>query len=624
MIEMPTQRADEILRSRRSTLEALLLFSVIIAGITTPLLTGCDKERSGHATEQGASRKGREHKGFLTVTTDPGELAEARQLAALATPKPLSPEALGDLWVLSLDVLPAEMPRDQVETRLHQVVAESGAPMRARANAACLLALMRPAKGQQCILELLRGSKRKDKQALLLTLGFLDEQVLRVTDPELATELLSLISDDGVGASAIQTCGNLGVPGTKEALWQQLPHSGQETTSEILFWLVRLDPGRRTLTACSKALPEMQGRWRDRCLGALTGFFDQAETDLAQGAAELIAADLLDRIAAGKIGILTFPQGTCADVLRHGNGPRARALAEAVLGKSKDRYLQRCAYVAMRRYDGPERKQRILKGLARPEEFRSALEAIEEFYAKTGDTDVVDALVRETRKRRDSQDLRLLARVLITVGGRRVPSEVRAISRRLSEAEGKSLLMALERVSPLELATQLAANGIVAGERVQELVAIATAQSAQYSSEGVESQVGLFELLSAAGLLVGFDVETGEVPVRHDRLLADFAKASNGAFQPEACYEKMLRKHPEDWEAPYRVQFIHADRLYRINVRNLGDWYDVERIVLACNRALSDAGERRRFMQIASDGQCASFVCVTVEVTVQAKPPTFR
>jgi hypothetical protein len=95
--------------------------------------------------------------------------------------------------------------------------------------------------------------------------------------------------------------------------------------------------------------------------------------------------------------------------------------------------------------------------------------------------------------------------------------------------------------------------------------------------------------------------------------LGDFAAASSGVFQPEACVEEMLREQPEDWEAPYLVQFIHADRLYRINARNLGDWYDVERIVLACNRALSDAGERRRFIQLASHGQCASFVCITRE-----------
>ena len=109
---------------------------------------------------------------------------------------------------------------------------------------------------------------------------------------------------------------------------------------------------------------------------------------------------------------------------------------------------------------------------------------------------------------------------------------------------------------------------------------------------GVKS--ALFDLLDAAGIFLTFDTETGEIPVGHDKLLLDFAAASGGAFKPEACHEKMLQKNDEDSDAPYAVQFIHGGRLYRFTARNFSDWYDVERVVLACNRALADAGSAKQ------------------------------
>ena len=74
-----------------------------------------------------------------------------------------------------------------------------------------------------------------------------------------------------------------------------------------------------------------------------------------------------------------------------------------------------------------------------------------------------------------------------------------------------------------------------------------------------------------------------------------------------------MQKNDEGSDAPYAVQFIHGGRLYRFTARNYGDWYDVERVVLVCNRALADAGSTKRFFLIASEDQCASLVCVTPE-----------
>jgi hypothetical protein len=123
-------------------------------------------------------------------------------------------------------------------------------------------------------------------------------------------------------------------------------------------------------------------------------------------------------------------------------------------------------------------------------------------------------------------------------------------------------------------------------------------------------------LFLAAGRFLMFDVETGTSPNRHDRLLLDFAKASAGQFRPEAVLEDyqdaQARPKGGGWVTPglgkYRVQFVHLNRLYQFEPRDLGDWYDVEAVVTAIHRALEDAGVQDRFVALESGGQDAGFI----------------
>ncbi len=550
---------------------------------------------------------------FLMATDSPEELAAARRLASETTPEPLSPAALADVYGVSLETLPTNLPREQAEARLRDVISRKDAPLHARQNAACLLWLMDPAQGQESLLRMLREGPQKEKQMLLLQLSFLDKETPIAESPALAAELLALMADEELGQGAVNTCGHLRPPGITEALWQALPRSVGDTRSEVLFWLARLDPGRKSLDACAAALPAQQDTARSRCLTAITMFFLHGETEFAQEAAELVATELLRQISVGDTGILRFPQYQCVEVLRHGNGPQVRKLAEAVGQSSEDRFLRLNAYLARRRWEGAARKGAVLAGLESPEQFDFALAAITRFYGRTGDEAIADALIRASRERPGVRDQVELGRALLAVGGDRFAAEVRAIAGRVPAREGSKLLMQLERKPPLEIAKQLAEAGFLAAERIPEIIAAATKRAEESATEDGAQPVGVLELLDAAGLVLSFDVEADEIPVRHDRLIADFAEVSRGAFRPEACSETMLPENAEDSEAPYRVQFIHGVRLHRIQVRNFGDWFDVERVVRACNRALADAGERRRFIPLPSDGQWASFVCFTPE-----------
>ncbi|MEQ8855664.1 hypothetical protein [Gimesia sp.] len=105
-----------------------------------------------------------------------------------------------------------------------------------------------------------------------------------------------------------------------------------------------------------------------------------------------------------------------------------------------------------------------------------------------------------------------------------------------------------------------------------------------------------------------FDAETSKIPCRHDRLILDFANASKGKFTPQWPVEYWHSKNEEDFDAPYTVQFVLENRLYRTGAENYGDWYDVEAIVRLINFALETTGRPERFITEQSGGQIASFI----------------
>ncbi len=63
----------------------------------------------------------------------------------------------------------------------------------------------------------------------------------------------------------------------------------------------------------------------------------------------------------------------------------------------------------------------------------------------------------------------------------------------------------------------------------------------------------------------------------------------------------------------YDVAFEHGGKWYRFSAENLGDWYDVDAVMDAANRALEDAGVLERFHSIVTGGQDALLVLAKPE-----------
>jgi hypothetical protein len=157
------------------------------------------------------------------------------------------------------------------------------------------------------------------------------------------------------------------------------------------------------------------------------------------------------------------------------------------------------------------------------------------------------------------------------------------------------------------------------------LAALARPATRPSSEEGEEERSdegsdGVRALLRAARRHAEFDVETGVVPNRHDQLILELAPATAGRFKPEAVLETYTPDGPDADTGKYAVQFIHGGRLYRFNPRDLGDWYDLDAVLTALNRAFEDARLSDRFTPLAAGGQVAELVFADPSALTAAAP----
>lgn len=163
---------------------------------------------------------------------------------------------------------------------------------------------------------------------------------------------------------------------------------------------------------------------------------------------------------------------------------------------------------------------------------------------------------------------------------------------------------ATSRPTTQQAAAALARHGVLE----QSELARASAMS---SADDYEPEDEIRAALSNVDRYYAFDAETGTVPNRHDLLIIELAAHSAGRFKPEAVletYEEPSEGASDREEGKYLVQFIYGGRLYRFQPRDMGDWYDVEAVLVALNRAVADAGLAERFMPLASGDQIAEIV----------------
>lgn len=582
------------------------LISMTMIALT--LLTACRKEAGKSANDRRAGESN--FTGYLDVIDDPSMVEAARRLAKSEQPVPLSPESLNDVWSISRDVIPADMDADEAMRRLQRVVSTVSASARNRTVAACLAMLLDPDKGQALFHEILTNGSVESQRRALIALIVVSPGQLKVTDTRLADLIASRITNPALGSDAVRACVVFDIPNCRERFWSAYPNADFKTRTAILRNLCAEEPGERIFNACQELMAEADDQQRESILGVLELLLDCRDESVTQRACDLLASDLLSRLESEDVRRFDFPQSAGVKLLERGEGPKVEALAQRILEKSPDPYLRMCAYERARRLEGEHAIPRLLADIRKPEMLKTALMAIKELFKDSHHELLVDGLMDAMRDTTKPSDLSELAKALLDVGGERAEAELRVACQRLPEFTRDEILAQLDAMPATRMVELLHELDIV---NAKDPLAFIDQMRKERGADNIDAdgELDLLSILHASGNLAFLDVETGVIPVRHDRLIGELGKGSGGAFQPTACLEQMLRDDPEDWDAPYRVQFIFGNRLYRFAARNLGDWYDLERVVTVCNRALKDSGSPRRFFAMATGGQLAGLTCLT-------------
>ena len=112
-------------------------------------------------------------------------------------------------------------------------------------------------------------------------------------------------------------------------------------------------------------------------------------------------------------------------------------------------------------------------------------------------------------------------------------------------------------------------------------------------------------LLMELGVVLSMDSEADELPPPYPAAFAQLSKLSKGEFLPRGLKQVSPQ---DDEEAPPVVTFAVAGQKFTLRPRELGDWFDVEMIIAAANRALELSGNEARFIAMDSGGQNVNLV----------------
>jgi hypothetical protein len=409
-------------------------------------------------------------------------------------------------------------------------------------------------------------------------------------------------SDKDIVTAAVQTCGIMQVPGWHARIMKLLDRPDLADGGRVLYWLSK-GPLSRELLEKAKVIfksPERRGPG-DWDVSLFEAFARDVDPELRQAGREELIGWLrssggleLNSYRGDRLGVLE----TLAKTSRENDVEWLRTAVDAERG-----LYARSLLVALIRIEGNDGKTRLLRLLGDPNRQDVAIIAAGEVFAGTGDTDVVGALgsVAPSAAERTVDSI---CSALWSVGGDAAKQLLRELIPRLSTLHRAVFVNRLDERPKDLLKRRVIDSGILDAAAFDTAVQ----KAGSMKSPRDAGPLGLLDVLYAADMVVQFDVETDMLPCRHDQLVAQFARHSRGVFAPTAVSEEWHRRHAEDFDADYTLRFVVGDRLYEGRMRNLGDWYDVARVISMINRALRDSGNPEEFIGLATADQVASFV----------------
>lgn len=566
----------------------------LIAVVALPVLIGCGSKQDE----------------WLTVTDDPEAIAEARELADRLQNQEMD-ALLDHLDDPFLDPDAFAVLKGTTGHELDQLrqIAHDSPITDKTVGAAVVLCTLEDNAGLDAVRRILADGRQKQRQKLLEAMNFSSQAMELVLANEPVPALLLAQLDDAdpeVAREAVQVCGRYDVPGAATKFSAMLPRSTGPAAERICYWLSQLDPQPAHVEALVKLMAAGDGdddkAWSTRSLLHFTQCDDPATSrkaaDVLREQRKSPTWNTTDQYLRQQITEALIEVSTADDI------PWLNSL---LAGELSD-YTECRVMLALDRLDGGQGKH-LLAALKAPELRSYAAESLGEMVEDTQDDRVVNQLILAASGEDRPAVLAAIARALLDVGGDDARSAAIELVDRVEPAARTTILWRANGWNAVSVMDQVVGAGLL--DEVAYRQALEDLEVNENDDE--EADGSLLAVMWEAGIFLAFDVETGMLPCRHDRLLRDFANSSRGMFTPEAVSQQWHQQNPEDFEADYTLQFVFDGRLYRVQLRNQGDWYDVKRLVLAINPALQDAGHTERFHALVVGGQVAQFVFATPE-----------
>jgi hypothetical protein len=574
---------------------------------------GCSKQSASHSASTATDRKQgiMDTSSWLTVTDTPADVTRAINAAAKARAGQIAAifGALGDSSYISSETTELlERDRSSSVKRLSAIL-KSDRITDKSVGASLLLWRMQEEKGRTCAGRILREGSASQRQRLINGLDgglYVDSERLKhqaflFADKELVEALLAQLedSDEGVVNAAIQCCGILGVPGARARFIGMIQQSKITDKSRLLYWLSR---GELTEALFDIAVEASKGVGPDDHWGAtiFEEFAKSADESLRTKAKNRLREILKGWPDDGKQGYQGSRLSILSSISNAANEGDLDWLRELLNTESGLYGVE--PLVASIRLSPKEGKELLVQWLDDDAKRRAAIDAASASFVGTADEEIVRALSTRASLA-EGHELQAICTALNSVGGNAAQDVIEQYATKLDPASLSHIRQKHNQDSITSIAETVKSSGLLSAAEIEAAVARLTKEDGDYDS-------GLFGLLYAAKSAIAFDAETGILPCRHDSLILDFAAASRGRFDPKAGLEIWHRKDQEDFESPYTLQFVLDRTLYKAEIRNLGDWYDVERVVQMINVALSQSGIPERFVGLAAEGQIAVFVFV--------------
>ncbi len=551
------------------------------------------------------------------VSDDPGQIAEVRKLRQQEEEAEFDGALkLDGDFTLDRARKALERKKDRALAEVKRIMRDAAARDERRALAAGILILLGDRSGEDFLFEAVRDGRGPRRLPALQILSNWDlKGKLDLTDPDRARLILACLDDpdsEVVVRVAASPCVAWKIPGTEAKLVRLLRGGKLEAPEFIARDLAEVaeSPGAINLaldTLNRHRLAELlPGTVADD--GWTLGMMERRTSDPAARVSEPVRTAFL-RYLLSYAGKPRYDSRVVRILARLADRTTIPVLEE-IIANAREPVSRMAAMEALGRFDPERAVDRILDDARAEKTFYLAALTLRGLASEKNADRIIDAIL-DVEKRPGRTVSLEEARLLIDRLG---PRGRQVVEESLGKMHPLTRMWATWKLKGVNLDAaidDLRAAGIITMSRDAILETMRRSTATYGDTEPIDrcDSRGFEEALGAAGILTGFDTESGLVPCSYDELIMRFAENSRGGFDVECAVQTYKPESTKDKrDAPYTVRFLYKGRLYRFGPEDRGDWYDVEAVDRAVNFALETAGRKERFLALLNAGQGAAFV----------------